>query len=127
MEFKRSILIVDDDVDSSRMTKLILEKTGLYAVNVCNRGRDAFKVVQTTRPELVLLDIVMPDADGAEIADQIHKDKLLESTRVVFMTSLVSQKEVHEGSMIGGHPFIPKPVSGEILLERIKGFFEIGH
>jgi DNA-binding response OmpR family regulator len=106
---------------------MILEKTGLYAVSICNRGSEAFKIIQDTRPEMVLLDIMMPDADGTEIADQIRKDKSLEATRVVFMTSLISQKEVPEGSVIGGHPFIPKPVSSEILLKRIKGFFEVGH
>jgi PleD family two-component response regulator len=127
MGTKRSILIVDDDVTTSQMTKMVLETTGLYAVSVCNRGSEAFKVIQATRPELVLLDIVMPDADGTEIAAQIRNDKSLKATRVVFMTSLVSQKDIHESSVIGGHPFIPKPVSGEVLLKRVEGFFEIGH
>ena len=123
---KRSILIVDDDVDTCQMVKMILEKTGLYAVNICNRGSEAFKIVQDTRPELVLLDIMMPDADGTDIADQIQQDKSLTHTRIVFMTSLVSQKEVNKSSVIGGHSFISKPVSGETLLQRVKGFFEIG-
>ena len=124
---KRSILIVDDDVDASRMAKMILEKTGLYTVNVCNRGSEAFKTIQSTRPELVLLDVVMPDADGTEIAAQIRQDKSLDAIRFIFMTSLVSPEEVSESSLIGGHPFIPKPVSAEILLKRVKGFFEVGH
>ena len=123
MGHKRSILVVDDDVDASQMAKMILEKTGLYAVSVCNRGSEAFKIIQATRPELVLLDIMMPDADGTDIADQIQKDKSLAFTRVVFMTSLVSQQEVSKSSVIGGYPFISKPISGEFLLERVKGFF----
>jgi len=123
---KRTILIVDDNVDSSQMVKMILEETGLYAVNVCNRGSEALKILRETRPELVLLDIVMPDADGTDIAAQIQKDKSLALTRIVFMTSLVSQKEVLRSPMIGGHPFISKPISSEILLKQIKGFFEIG-
>ena len=127
MGHKRSILVVDDDVDASQMAKMILEKTGLYAVSVCNRGSEAFKIIQTTRPELVLLDIMMPDADGTDIADQIQKDKSLAFARVVFMTSLVSQQEVSKSSVIGGHPFISKPISGEVLLERVKGFFSIGN
>ncbi len=123
---KRTILIVDDNVDSSQMVKMILEETGLYAVSVCNRGSEALKILRETRPELVLLDIVMPDADGTDIAAQIQKDKSLALTRIVFMTSLVSQKEVLRSPMIGGHPFISKPISSEILLKQIKGFFEIG-
>ena len=127
MEQKRSILIVDDDVDASQMVKMILEKTGLYAVSICNRGSEAFKIIQDTRPELVLLDIMMPDADGTDIADRIQKDKTLVLTKVVFMTSLVSQKEVLKHSVIGGHPFISKPISSENLLRQVKGFFEIGN
>ena len=124
---KRSILIVDDDVDASQIVKMILEKTGLYTVSVCNRGSEAFKIIQDTRPEMVLLDIMMPDADGTDIADQIQKDKSLASTRIVFMTSLVSKTEVLKNSVIGGHPFIAKPVSSETLLQRVKGLFEIGN
>ena len=122
---KRSILVVDDDVDASQMVKMILEKTGLYTVNVCNRGSEALKILQDTHPELVLLDLMMPDADGTEIAQQIQGDKSLALTQIVFMTSLVSQKEVSKNSVIGGHPFISKPISGEALLERVRGFFEI--
>jgi len=123
---KRSILLVDDDVDSSQMVKMILEKTGLYAVSICNRGSEAFQIIQDTRPELVLLDIMMPDADGTDIADRIQKEKSLALTKIVFMTSLVSQNEVLNHSMIGGHAFISKPISSENLLQRVKGFFEIG-
>ena len=124
---KKSVLIVDDDVDASRMTKMILEETGLYSVSICNRGSEALKIIKAIRPDLALLDIVMPDADGAEIAAQIREDRSLIATRIVFMTSLVSQKEASESSMIGGHPFISKPVSAEILLKKIEGFLKLEH
>lgn len=127
MEKKRSILIVDDDVDVSQVVKMMLEKTGLYAVNICNRGSEAVKTIQETRPELVLLDIMMPGADGTEIADRIKNDKSLAHTKIVFMTSLISQEEVLRNSEIGGRTFISKPISGEALLQRVKGFFEIGN
>lgn len=124
MGSKRSILIVDDDVDAGQMAKMILEQTGLYEVSVCNRGSAAFKIIQETRPELVLLDIVMPDADGTDIAAQIRDDKSLGAIRVVFMTSLVSKEEMPKSSLIGGYPFISKPISGETLLWHVKGSFE---
>ena len=127
MAEKRTILVVDDDADTSQMVKMILEKTGLYTVTTCNRGSEAFKIIQAMRPELVLLDIMMPDADGTDIAVRIKNDKSLVRTRVVFMTSLVSKKEVREDSVIGGHPFISKPISGEMLLNRVNGFFKIGN
>jgi PleD family two-component response regulator len=125
MQKKRSVLIVDDDVSSSQMEKVILEQTGLYAVTVCNRGSEAFEVIQATRPELVLLDIMMPDVDGTEIARRVQQDKSLEITQIVFMTALVSQEDVGGGALIGGHPFIPKPISSESLLKRVSGFFKV--
>lgn len=127
MGTKRSILVVDDDVDSSQMVKMLLEKTGLYDVQVCNCGSEAFEIIKTKRPELALLDIMMPDADGTDIAEQVREDKSLAAIRIVFMTSLVSPKEVRENSVIGGHPFIAKPISAEMLLKRVKGIFEVGN
>ena len=127
MAEKKSIVIVDDDVDVSQMTRMRLEQTGLYTVRVCNRGSEALAVIQETRPEMVLLDIVMPDADGTEIARQIQEDRTLAATRVVFMTSLVAEGELDQSSVIGGHPFISKPITGEALLKSVKEFFELGH
>ncbi len=123
MSLKKSILVVDDDVDASQMVKMILEKTGHYAVTVCNRGSEALNVVRAMKPDLLLLDIMMPDADGTDIAEQIKGDKSLALTQVVFMTSLVSSTEESRQPVIGGHSFIAKPISAETLVERIKGFF----
>ena len=123
MAKKRSILIVDDDIDASQMAKMLLEKTGLYTVNVCNRGSEAFEAAVETRPEMVLLDIMMPDAHGPDIAAKIQSERSLALTKIVFMTSLVSQDETLGDSVIGGHPFISKPITGAVFLEKIKGFF----
>ena len=125
MPKKRSVLIVDDDVASSQMEKIFLESTGLYAVSICNRGSDAFKVIQATRPELVLLDVMMPDVDGTEIAERVQQDKSLEFTQIVFMTALASPEDLGRGSLIGGHSFIPKPISSESFLKRVSGFFKV--
>ncbi len=127
MARKKSIVIVDDDVEVSEMTRMRLEQTGLYTVRVCNRGSVALTLLKETRPDMVLLDIVMPDADGTEIARQIAGDKSLAGMRVVFMTSLVEEEETDRSSVIGGHPFIAKPISGEVLLKSVKEFFELGH
>ena len=124
---KRLIMIVDDNVDAGEMTKMILERTGLYEVSVCSRGSEAFELIKKLRPELVLLDIVMPDADGTDVAAKIREEKSLAKTKIVFMTSLVSKQESLENSTIGGHPFISKPITGEALLQRVNGFFKVGN
>lgn len=126
MERKRSVVVVDDNIDTSQMVKMILEQTGHYNVNVCNRAWEAYDVIRETKPDLVLLDIRMPVEDGNDIANRIWADGELAKVKVVFMTSLVSRKDIPKDSMIGGHPFIAKPISGETLLKRVNGFFEVG-
>lgn len=121
---KKRIVIVDDDVSLSRMAKAVLEKVGHYEVEVCNRGNEALEVIRKKKPDLVLLDVVMPGIDGPDIASQLKADKALSPIPVVFLTSLVSHEEAAHEPTIGGYPFIAKPVAGEDLVKRVRDFFK---
>lgn len=123
---KRLVMVVDDNVDVSQMVKLILEGTGHYNVSICNSGHEAYPAIRDLQPDLALLDIVMPSGDGNDIANKIWEDKSLARTKVVFMTSLISKKEASQHPVIGGHPFISKPINAEDFLRRVNGFFEAG-
>ena len=68
----------------------------------------------------MLLDIVMPKIDGGDVARQIQADPSLDKTRIVFLTAIVSQKEALPGNMIGGFPFMAKPISLEALTKFIE-------
>ena len=116
---KKRILIVDDDVSVMRVLHLYLEETGRFDVKVQNEGADAIAVARAFRPDLVLLDLVMPDADGAAIAGEISEDPVLKGTPIVFLTALVSHKEVGDAGQIGGHPFLAKPADPEIVIHYI--------
>ena len=123
MSGKRSILIIDDDVDFCEMAKLMLEKTGLYDVSVCNNSSEAMDWVRGRKPELILLDVVMPNVDGGEIAAQLKGNKEFSSIPVIFMTSLMTASEAAKNPSIGKHRFISKPISGEALAEQMRKFF----
>ena len=117
---KKRILIVDDDTGVTRTLGLYLEDTGLFDVKTENQGSNALVVARTFKPDLIFLDIVMPDADGADIAAQIKADASLEHTPIVFLTALVSRQEVSSGAgQIGGHPFLAKPVDPETIISCI--------
>ena len=89
-------------------------------MRVENTGSLALATAREFRPDLIFLDIVMPDADGAMLAAEIKADPILHSTPIVFLTALVSRHETGGGSMqIGGHPFLAKPVDPDTVVACI--------
>jgi CheY-like chemotaxis protein len=118
---KKRILVVDDEPHVTRTLKLYLEATGAYEVRTENEGKRALAAARDFKPDVILLDIVMPDTDGAAVAADIEGDPALKGTPIVFLTALVSKKEVgSEGRSIGGHPFLAKPVEPEKVIEWIE-------
>jgi len=114
---KRRILLVDDEPSFTRILKLCLEKTGSYEVREENVGRMAVATARQFKPDLILLDVVMPDIDGGEVASSIVADQNLKDTPIVFLTAAVAKDE--EG-VISGYPFISKPVNAEEVIECIE-------
>jgi len=120
MAQKQKILFVDDEADLTLLVKLNLEKTGLYEVRAENRALNAVKAAREFKPDLVLLDVMMPDLDGGDVAAQLKSDASLKDVPVIFLTATVLKEEVGDkGKMIGGYPFIPKPFRSDVLLEQI--------
>ena len=118
---KRRILIVDNDRESTHLVKILLEKTGRYSVLEENDATKAHLSARNFRPDLILLDIVMPGTDGGEIAAQIQGDPELHRTPIIFLTALVTKAEAKTGLRIQGHPFLAKPIN---IPELIKGIEE---
>ncbi|MFQ5704173.1 MAG: response regulator [Gemmatimonadales bacterium] len=118
---KKRILLVDDEAIITRTLKLYLEGTGAYEVVAENEGSKAVQTAREFRPDLVLLDIMMPDIDGAEVAAQMRDDEVLRGTPVVFLTALVKKDEVDAtGGTIGGYPFLAKPLDPDRVVECIE-------
>jgi two-component system, OmpR family, response regulator len=119
MSLKR-LLLVDDEEPFTRLVKLNLEETGRYTVRIENDGAKALATAREFAPDLILLDVIMPDADGGEIAARIKADSALKTVPIIFLTAAVSQKELDGPSgMIGGRMFIAKPVNKRSLIELI--------
>ena len=117
---KRRILIVDSDPNTTHLVKVLLEKTGHYLVLEENDATRAHQSAQNFRPDLILLDVVMPETDGGEIAAQIEADPELHNTPIVFLTALVTRAEAKSGLSIQGHPILAKPVSIPELINAIE-------
>ena len=118
---RRRILLVDDEVSLTRALALYLTENGNCDVRVENEGSRAVAAAREFEPDLIFLDILMPDANGGTLAAEIQDDPILRGTPVVFLTALVSREEAGGASKrIGGYPFLAKPVHPEVILEYIK-------
>jgi CheY-like chemotaxis protein len=117
---KRRILIVDDDSNSTHLVKILLERSGPYLVLEENDATKADQTAYNFKPDVILLDIVMPKIDGGELATQIEADRELHDTPIIFVTALVTQSEAKSGLHIQGHPLVAKPISIPELIDAIE-------
>jgi len=124
MATAKRILIIDDDPAFTRTVKLLLETSGNYSVEEENNSRNAFATTRWFRPDLIFLDVMMPDVDGGDIAQQIEGDALLHGTPIVFFTGLVSEEEA-VSNRIGGYRFIAKPLRRDQLLSCVEEILKI--
>src|SRR5687768_9940814 len=90
---KKKILVVDDEASITRLLKLNLEK-GAYVVRTENEGTKALAAAKDFKPDLILLDVMMPDIDGGDVAAIIQADPLLCAVPIVFLTAAVKKEEV---------------------------------
>ena len=110
----KKILVVDDEAVLTKMVKMNLERTGNYEVRTENEGSKALQAARDFKPDLIFMDVMMPDMSGDEVIAEIRDDPNLASIPYVFMTAIVSKAETEEmGSTIGCNEFLAKPVKTE--------------
>jgi len=114
----KKILIVDDEKDLLEILKVKLKDVG-YEVLTAENGRDAIAKAKTQKPDLITLDIIMPDIDGAEVAEELKKDPETKNIPIIFLTCLVTKGE-EEKHVKGGRYFMAKPYDASELLQTIE-------
>jgi two-component system OmpR family response regulator len=108
---KKRILVIDDEVDFSQLLKLSLEQTGDFQVRVANTCREGLAAAEESAPDLILLDVMLPDMDGGEVAARLRAHPKWCQVPIIFLTAAVRRAEVSSrNGRIGGLPFIAKPV-----------------
>ena len=117
---KRRIMIVDDHKGITALWRVMLERTGCYTVREENRSAWATRTARDFQPEVLLLDMDMPDLNGSEVAADLRADEFLNDTPIIFLTSLVSPCEVAAGKRIEGYPCLAKPTSLDDLVRVIE-------
>jgi DNA-binding response OmpR family regulator len=121
--YKKRILIVDDDSAFANLLAMTLRRTGQYETRQESNPKRAVAAAREFRPQVILLDVIMPDMDGGDVALNLAQDLATHGIPLLFMTGLVDNEEVPLGGLsAGGHRVLPKPVSIAELMACIEAF-----
>ena len=117
---KPRILIVDNNSQFARSARLLLDQSGKYVACSVIDPRRALETARNFKPHLVIVDLIMPQADGIEVAAQLDADWALHGVPIVFLTSLITAEEAKDGRRVYGHRILPKPTSSLELIELVE-------
>ncbi len=118
---RKKVLLVDDEPSFTRMLRMNLEATGAYEVKEENNSARAMATALAFKPDVVLLDLIMPEVDGGTIASQIRSSREIGGAQIIFLTAVVGQREAN-GSLatLCAIPCISKPVATPELIACIE-------
>src|SRR4029077_13302195 len=117
---KPRILIVDNNAQFARSARLVLDQSGKYVVCTVIDPRRALEAGRSFKPDLVLVDLIMTQVDGIEVAAQLEADWALHGVPIVFLTSLITAAEAKDGRRVYWHRILPKPTSSSELFELVE-------
>jgi DNA-binding response OmpR family regulator len=120
---RKKVLMVDDDRLIVMLLKDIVKGAG-YDVDTASKGKEAWEKIQSWRPDLIVLDIMLPEISGFELARRIKADEKLKHIPIIMLTALRSPADVTDAKLAGAVEVLLKPLPPETLLERIKFQFK---
>ena len=122
---KRKVLLVDDDVELVELMTKVLEEDGRFEVRVATTGFDAGMMVKEYRPDLIVLDVMLPDINGKEVCHRVRADTTLEDVRILCISGMIEEEKVQELRLSGADDFLHKPFDIEDLIENMCALLEI--
>src|ERR1700722_759269 len=114
-----SILIADDDRNIALALRFLMERDG-YQVRVADDGNAALAAVERHRPDIVMLDVMMPRLGGMEVCAAIRANPAFAATRIIMLTARGMERERRRGLRAGADDYIAKPFSTREVLERVR-------
>jgi DNA-binding response OmpR family regulator len=122
---KRRVLVVDDDEELTELIVDQLEKDGRFEVRSVNNGFDAGMMVKDYRPDLIVLDVMLPDINGKEVCQRVRSDSSMDDVRIICISGMVEQDKVEELKLAGANEFLQKPFEVDALIDRICNLLDI--
>ncbi|MFP5392368.1 MAG: response regulator [Gammaproteobacteria bacterium] len=123
----KTILYVEDDLHVRTTAKLVLEVIGQFTVRDCGSGREALLAAADFKPDLILLDVMMPELDGLATLDMLRRMPHLANTPALFVTGLTAENDIAKYVKAGAIGVIPKPLMPLRLTGQLKSLWEQHH
>jgi excisionase family DNA binding protein len=122
---KRKILIVDDDAEIVELLEDVLERDGRFEVKTASSGYEAGMATEKFRPELILLDYMLPDVNGNVVCQTIRKNPEFENIKIIIVSGVVKQDEINQLIKSGAEDFIRKPFNITELTDKITAVLQM--
>jgi excisionase family DNA binding protein len=122
---KRKLLLVDDDRDLVDLLLKFFQEDGRFEVRTASNGFEAGMMVQEYRPDIILLDVMLPDINGKEVCHRVRADATLEEVRILCMSGMIEEEKIQELRLAGADDFLHKPFEFEELMDRMCSLLEM--
>jgi excisionase family DNA binding protein len=116
---KRKVLLVDDDAELVEVILKFLDEDGRFETRVAQNGFDAGMMVKEYHPDLIVLDVMLPDINGKEVCHRVRADATLEDVRILCMSGMVEEDKIQELKLAGADDFVGKPFDVDVLIEKM--------
>jgi excisionase family DNA binding protein len=122
---KRKVLVVDDDPDLVELIVSVLEDDGRFETRIATNGFEAGMMVKEYRPDLIVLDVMLPDINGKEVCIRVRNDSALDGVKTICISGMVEQDKINELRAAGANDFLQKPFETDILVDRMCRLLEV--
>jgi excisionase family DNA binding protein len=122
---KRKILVVDDDLELVELITDVLDKDGRFEVRSVNNGFDAGMMVKEYHPDLLVLDVMLPDINGKEVCQRVRSDSTMDDVKIICISGMVEQDKIEDLRASGAEDFLQKPFEVDQLVDRICQLLEV--
>ena len=122
---KKKVLIVDDDAEIVELISDILTQDGRFEIRTASSGYEAGMATQQFRPDLILLDYMLPDVNGNVVCQTIRSNPEFENTRIIIVSGVIKQEEIDQLLKSGAQDFIKKPFSISELTDKVDGALQM--
>lgn len=122
---KRKVLVVDDDRDLVELIVDVLERDGRFETKSVNNGFDAGMMVKEYRPDLIVLDVMLPDINGKEVCVRVRSDSSLENVKIICISGMVESDKIEDLKLAGADDFLQKPFETETLISKMCELLEV--
>ena len=122
---KRKALVVDDDEELVEVIRDVLEADGRFEVRVANNGFDAGMMVKEYHPDIIVLDVMLPDINGKEVCQRVRGDSNLDDVKIICISGMVEADKIADLKKSGADDFMQKPFEVESLIDRMCSLLDV--